>query len=79
MTEEPETPTKANHWRRRSNSQSIPPEQAARQGEITRLAFLVLGREGAIEFLNTDHSAWPEGRLPLPPPARSAAPASRLS
>ena len=26
-----------------------------RQGEITRLAFQVLGREDAISFLNTDH------------------------
>jgi uncharacterized protein (DUF2384 family) len=35
---------------------AAPPEQAARQGEITRLAFLLLGREQAIDFLNGDHA-----------------------
>lgn len=33
----------------------LPVDQARRQGEITRLAFLVLGRETAIDFLNTAH------------------------
>ena len=47
----------ANHWKRRPKTVPIPRDQAARQGEITRLAFLLLGRERAIAFLNTDHPA----------------------
>jgi hypothetical protein len=31
-------------------------DHAKRQGEITRLAFLLLGRDEAIAFLNTEHS-----------------------
>jgi hypothetical protein len=31
-------------------------DDAKRQGEITRLAFLLLGREAAIAFLNTAHA-----------------------
>lgn len=31
-------------------------DHARRQGEITRLAFLLLGREAAIAFLNTAHA-----------------------
>ena len=46
----------ANPWHRRPKTTPIPPEQAVRQGEITRLAFLLLGRERAIAFLNTDHA-----------------------
>lgn len=38
---------------RRSNAKPLETGKARRQGEITRLAFLVLGREGAIDFLNT--------------------------
>ena len=45
----------ASHWKRRPKTVPIPRDQAARQGEITRLAFLLLGREEAIAFLNTDH------------------------
>ena len=56
MSGEPEAPAKVNHWRRRPKTAPIPPDQAARQGEITRLAFLLLGRERAIEFLNGDNS-----------------------
>lgn len=33
----------------------LSPDCAPRQGEITRLAFLLLGREKAIIFLNTEH------------------------
>jgi hypothetical protein len=44
------------HWRRRqSRSNPIPPDQAVRQGDITNLAFLVLGRDRAIAFLNTEN------------------------
>ena len=46
----------ATHWRRRPKRSPIPRNEAVRQGEITRLAFLLLGREQAIAFLNTDHS-----------------------
>lgn len=41
---------------RRSNAPRLAPDHARRQGEITRLAFLVLGRETAIAFLNTAHT-----------------------
>ena len=41
---------------RKTNAQRLPPEDARRQGEITQLAFLLLGREAAIAFLNTAHS-----------------------
>jgi uncharacterized protein (DUF2384 family) len=34
----------------------LPADQAKRQGEITQLAFLLLGREAAIGFLNTPHA-----------------------
>jgi hypothetical protein len=50
----------ASHWKRRGRgpkSAPIPRDQAARQGAITHLAFLVLGRERAIAFLNAEHAA----------------------
>ena len=56
MSEESGMASPANHWKRRPKSTPIPRDHAARQGEITRLAFLLLGRERAIEFLNTDHA-----------------------
>jgi hypothetical protein len=34
----------------------LPHDQAVRQGEITRIALQILGREEAIEFLNTDNT-----------------------
>lgn len=43
------------HWKRRPRAAPIPREEAARQGAITQLAFLTLGREAAIAFLNTAH------------------------
>lgn len=49
----------ASHWKRRGRgpkSTPIPRDQAARQGAITSLAFLVLGRERAIAFLNADNA-----------------------
>jgi uncharacterized protein (DUF2384 family) len=57
IEEQPAAPAKVNHWHRRPKTTPIPHDQAARQGEITRLAFLLLGRERAIAFLNTDHEA----------------------
>lgn len=40
---------------RRAQLPGLPRDQAQRQGDITSLAFLLLGRESAIAFLNTDH------------------------
>ena len=40
---------------RRSNAPRLEPGRARRQGEITRLAFHLLGRDGAIAFLNSDN------------------------
>ena len=41
---------------RKANAHRLPPADARRQGEITQLAFLLLGRDAAIEFLNTAHA-----------------------
>jgi uncharacterized protein (DUF2384 family) len=41
---------------RKANVQRLAPDCAKRQGDITRLAFLLLGREAAIAFLNTEHA-----------------------
>ena len=41
------------YWRGRAKSNPLPAEQAKRQGEITKLAFVVLGREEALAFLNS--------------------------
>jgi uncharacterized protein (DUF2384 family) len=41
---------------RKTNAQRLPPDEAKRQGDITQLAFLLLGRDAAIAFLNTDHA-----------------------
>lgn len=35
----------------------LPDDSARRQGQITQLAFLLLGRDAAIAFLNTEHAA----------------------
>ena len=42
---------------RRSNAERLSPACARRQGDITRLAFLLLGREPAIAFLNSENPA----------------------
>ena len=39
---------------RKSNAERLAPANARRQGDITRLAFVLLGREAAIEFLNSE-------------------------
>lgn len=44
------------HWRRRSRGNPIPRDHAARQGDITTLAFQILGRDEAIAFLNKDNA-----------------------
>jgi hypothetical protein len=53
MTEE-KISRPASHWRRRSKWSPIPLDQAIRQGNITRLAYLLLGKDAAIAFLNTE-------------------------
>ena len=40
-------------FKSRFNAPRLTPEEAERQGRISRLAFARLGREGAIAFLNT--------------------------
>jgi len=51
------TPARRSMMRfRKTNAQRLPPDDARRQGEITQLAFLLLGREAAIAFLNTAHA-----------------------
>jgi uncharacterized protein (DUF2384 family) len=55
MTDGAGTASPRAHWKRRPKTPALPRDQAVRQGEITRLAFLVLGRERAIAFLNSDH------------------------
>lgn len=58
MTEPVETnaPDRKQMRFRRSGAPRLDPERARRQGEITRLAFLTLGRERAIEFLNSENA-----------------------
>lgn len=58
-------------WRRRPRANPIPRDEAARQGAISQLAFLLLGREAAIGFLNTAHAGL--GGRPLALATASAA------
>jgi len=56
---------------RRSRAPGLTPDKARRQGEITQLALLLLGRDRAITFLNSDN---PElGARPLDLATESAA------
>jgi len=41
---------------RKNNLPRLSPDEARRQGQITQLALLLLGREDAIAFLNGDNS-----------------------
>ena len=41
---------------RKHDHPRLSPSEARRQGQITHTAFLLLGRERAIEFLNGDNS-----------------------
>lgn len=56
---------------RRSRAPRLEPEKARRQGEITQLALLLLGRDRAIEFLNSDNTEL--GARPLDLATESAA------
>lgn len=73
--EQTRAPTAASvraEWRRRRpKAVPIPPDEAARQGAISQLAFLMLGREAAIIFLNTVHEGL--GGRPLALATASAA------
>lgn len=55
MSREPTPGSVRAEWRRRSRRTPMAGEEAARQGAISKLAFLLLGREQAISFLNTNH------------------------
>lgn len=46
-----------NHFRRRPSGPRLDALQAARQGRVSRNAFLLLGRADAIAFLNDHHEA----------------------
>ena len=59
------------HWKQRERRTPMPPDQAARQGAISQLAFLLLGREAAIAFLTTAHAGL--GGRPLALATASAA------
>ena len=56
MVSEPSAPKRGPTRFRRSGVPPLAPDRARRQGDITRLAFHLLGREGAIEFLNSDNA-----------------------
>jgi uncharacterized protein (DUF2384 family) len=56
---------------RRANSPRLDSDSVRRQGEITRLAFHLLGRDGAIDFLNNEHAEL--GARPLDLATASAA------
>jgi uncharacterized protein (DUF2384 family) len=55
-TIEPAAPKRGPMRFRRSNAPRLAPDSARRQGEITQLAFRLLGREQAIDFLNSDNA-----------------------
>jgi hypothetical protein len=54
----------------------MPHDQAARQGEISRLAFETLGKDAAIVFLNTDNALL--GARPLTLATQSSAGQQRV-
>jgi len=56
MTDQAALASPRAHWKRRSHAVAIPREHAARQGAITQLAYLLLGRDAAMAFLNTQHA-----------------------
>jgi len=49
----PEINAPASRWRKHGKSTRFPRDQAARQGNITHLSVLTLGKDGAIAFLKT--------------------------
>lgn len=59
------------HWRGRTKTIPLAPGEAARQGDITRQAFLLLGKAEAIAFLNTENGSL--GGRPIALATKSAA------
>ena len=57
MSDAPRPETPAMMRFRKPQAPRISPAEARRQGDITRLAFQLLGREQAMAFLNADNSA----------------------
>src|SRR5690242_6492400 len=56
MSDEARPSSPSAHWqRRRTKTTPISQDEAGRQGDITRLAFLTLGKDGAINFLTTEN------------------------
>lgn len=55
-TSEADAPKRGPMRFRRSNAPRLEPDSARRQGEIARIAFHRLGREDAIDFLNSDNA-----------------------
>jgi uncharacterized protein (DUF2384 family) len=51
--DEPNPAPRSRVFRRARTGERLPPEQAERQGRIARIAFEILGRDGATAFLNT--------------------------
>lgn len=43
----------ASHWRSRARQHPLPEDHAARQGRVSHAAFVALGREQALAFLNS--------------------------
>lgn len=41
---------------RKATTKRLAPDLAKRQGEIAHMAFLALGRDAALAFLNTEHA-----------------------
>jgi uncharacterized protein (DUF2384 family) len=66
-----QTSAPATYWRRRTPKHPLPHDHAIRQGEITRMAFQILGREEAIAFLNADNERL--GGRPIAAATESAA------
>jgi hypothetical protein len=54
---QPKPTSREGQWRRRSNAPRMPADEAMRQGDITHLAFRLLGKDRAIAFLNSEHVA----------------------
>lgn len=52
MSDAPAPAPRNSYWNRKPKAAPLPADHAKRQGEITRLAFVVLGREPALAFLN---------------------------
>ncbi|KMS52591.1 hypothetical protein V474_23840 [Novosphingobium barchaimii LL02] len=49
----PQTKPRRTHFRR-SDGPKLTPDAASRQGAVTKLAFEMLGKDGAIAYLNLD-------------------------